>query len=104
MAGGTSLLPNRSGQVIDVPPVFNESGVASPLARVPSLQEEYDPRKGPPSRDLARHWAAECDGVGIFDMYHSIMLAVEEAHAAGENPRQALEQKIARLRERSCYH
>ena len=67
-------------------------------------EEEYNPRKGPPSRELARQWAAECDGVGLFDMYHSIMLEVEEAHQAGKDPRHVLEQKIARLRERSCYH
>ncbi|MEE8250645.1 MAG: hypothetical protein V3R24_02800, partial [Gemmatimonadales bacterium] len=56
--------------------------------------------EGSPSRELARNWAAECGGLAVFDTYPSIMLAVEEAHSGGCNPRQALEQKIARLRER----
>ena len=50
--------------------------------------------------ELARNWAAECGGLAVFDTYPSIMLAVEDAHSSGSNPRQALEQKIASLRER----
>ena len=72
------------------------------LTLVPIVNETYDPQKGPPSRNLARIWAAECDGLAVFDTYPSIMLAVEEAHTKGCNPRQALEQKIAHLRERSA--
>lgn len=101
LSAGTSLLPGRSGNLIGAiadrlgcPPV-------SPLAGVPMVEEEYDPKRGPPSQVLARQWATECDGVAIFDTYPSIMLAVEEAHQAGGNPRHALEQKIAHLRERS---
>jgi len=36
----------------------------------------------------------------VFDTYRSVMLEVEEAHTRGSNPRQALEQTIARIRER----
>ena len=100
--GGKSLIPSRNGQTFGVSAGLRASRSTSPLARVPVVQEEYDPSKGPPSRSLARQWATECEGVGVFDTYPSIMLAVEEAHQSGKSPRQALEQKIARLRERSC--
>ncbi len=101
LSGGRSLLPGRNGNLNGVIAASCGSRPVSPLAGVPMVQEEYDPKKGPPSRTLARNWAAECDGVAIFDTYPSIMLVVEEAHQAGRNPRHALEQKIAHLRERS---
>ena len=100
MAPGTSLLPGRNGQVIDPAARRNTTSQTSRLALVPVTRETYDPDTGPPSRLLARNWAAECGGLVIFDTYPSIMLVVEEAHKNRCNPRQALEQKIARLRER----
>jgi hypothetical protein len=100
MASGTSLLPGKSGQLIDPTPREDANPLISRRALVPTLQETYDPNTGPPSRELARHWAAECDGLAVFDTYPSIMIAVKEAHSSGCNPRQTLEQKIARLRER----
>ncbi|MEO2024714.1 MAG: hypothetical protein ABGZ23_02405 [Fuerstiella sp.] len=101
MAPGTSLLPGRNGQLIDPTARRNTTSQISRLALVPVVQDTYDPGKGPPSRALARYWAAECGGLQVFDTYPSIMLMVEEAHNNECNPRQALEQKIARLRERS---
>lgn len=98
---GTSLLPGHYGQMINAVTEFRGRHSISPLARVPVVQEMYDPIAGPPSRALARQWAAECDGNAIFDTYPSIMLAVAEAHQARKSPRQALEQKIASLRERN---
>ena len=100
MASGTSLLPGRNGQVIDPTVRQNTNPLISNRALVPIAQETYDPKKGPPSKELTRMWAAECGGLAIFDNYPSIMLAVEEAHDSGNNPRHALEQKLARLRER----
>jgi hypothetical protein len=100
MASGTSLLPGNSGRLID-PTARETNPLISRLALVPMVQETYDPNKGPPSRELARTWAAECGGLAVFDIYPSIMLAVEEAHSHSCNPRLALEQRIARLRERS---
>jgi len=100
MDSGTSLLPRTYGQLIDPNVRANTNPQISCRALVPSVQETYDPKNGPPSRDLVRNWAAECGGISVFDNYPSIMLAVEEAHNSGTNPRQALEQKIARLRER----
>ncbi|MDA1055649.1 MAG: hypothetical protein O3C40_35080 [Planctomycetota bacterium] len=100
MASGTSLLPGKYGQLIDPNARTNTNPQISRLALVPNVQETYDPKQGPPSRELTRTWAAECGGLSVFDNYPSIMLAVEEAHSGGSNPRQALEQKIARLRER----
>ena len=101
MACGTSLLPGKNGRLIDPAARKNTNPLISRRALVPAVQETYDPTKGPPTRELARAWAAECGGLAVFDTYPSIMLAVEEAHGRGHNPRQALEQKIARLRERS---
>ena len=100
MASGTSLLPGKNGQVID--PTVREytNPLISKRALVPIAQETYDPKKGPPSKELTRMWAAECDGLAVFDNYPSIMLAVEEAHDSGSDPRHALEQKLAHLRER----
>jgi hypothetical protein len=100
MAPGTSLLPGRHGQLIDPADSRNTNSQISRLALVPVVTETYDSNKGPPSRALARNWAAECGGLAIFDTYPSIMLVVEEAHNNEGNPRQALEQKISRLRER----
>lgn len=100
MASGTSLLPGKTGALVD-PTARETNPLISRRALVPMVQETYEPKKGPPSRELARTWAAECGGLAVFDTYPSIMLAVEEAHCRGCNPRQALEQKIARLRERS---
>lgn len=100
MASGTSLLPGKHGQVIDPTSRENANPLISHLSLVPIVQETYDPKKGSPSPALARNWAAACGGLAVFDTYPSIMLAVEEAHSSGCNPRQALEQKIARLRER----
>jgi hypothetical protein len=102
LASGTSLLPAKLGQLIDPTVRENANPLISRLSLVPIVNETYDPPKGPPSRNLARIWAAECDGLAVFDTYPSIMLAVEEAHTKGCNPRQALEQKIAHLRERSA--
>jgi len=101
MASGTSLLPGNLGQVIDptIRPITNS--MSGGFGLVPLVQETYDPNGAPPSRDLARQWAAECGGLSVFDNYPSLMLSVEEAHHEGNNPRQVLEQKIARLRERS---
>ena len=99
-APGTSLLPSKNGALID-PTVRPTNPQISSRALVPMVEETYDPNKGPPSRELARTWAAECDGLSVFDNYPSLMLAVEEAHNRGANPRQTLEQKIAHLRERS---
>ena len=101
MASGRSLLPNKVGQLIDPTARNNTNPQISSLALVPVVQETYDPDKGPPSRDLARTWAADCGGLAVFDTYPSIMLVVEEAHRNRCDPRQALEQKIAHLRERS---
>jgi len=101
MACGKSLLPGDLGRLIDPSIRPCTSSMIHRLALVPVPLESYDPAKGPPSRDLARQWAAECGGLSLFDNYPSIMLSVEEAHHEGGNPRQALEQKIARLRERS---
>ena len=100
MAAGTSLLPGKNGQVIDPTVREHTNPLISHRALVPIVQETYDPKKGPPSRELARNWAAECDGLAVFDNYPSIMLAVKEAHDSGGDPRHALEQKLARLRER----
>jgi hypothetical protein len=100
MASGTSLLPGKNGQLIDPTRREEANPLISRRALVPIVQETYDPKTGPPSQEIARNWAAECGGLAIFDTYPSIMLAVEEAHSSGCNPRQALEQKIARLRER----
>ena len=100
MACGRSLLPGHNGQVIDPASRESTNAMIIRLALVPVAQEIYDPKRGPPSRDLARQWAAECDGLLVFDTYPSLMISVEEAHQNGCNPRQALEQKIARLRER----
>lgn len=100
MASGTSLLPAKIGQVIDPNVRENTNPLISNRALVPIVQETYDPKKGPPSREQTRFWAAECGGLTVFDNYPSIMLAVEEAHDSGSNPRHALEQKLARLRER----
>ena len=100
MASGTSLLPSKNGALID-PTARETNPQISRRALVPMVQETYEPNKGPPSRELARTWAAECGGLAVFDTYPSLMLAVEEAHNRGCNPRQALEQNIARLRERS---
>jgi len=100
VASGTSLLRVKSGQLIDPTPRANANPLISHRALVPLVQETYDPKTGPPSRELTRTWAAECGGLAVFDTYPSIMLVVEEAHSSGCNPRQALEQKIARLRER----
>jgi hypothetical protein len=99
MASGKSLLPGKNGQLID-PTRENTNPLISRLALVPIVKETYDPKKGSPSRALARNWAAECGGLEVFDTYASIMLAVQEAHNSGRNPRQTLEQKIASLRER----
>lgn len=101
MACGRSLLPGHNGQLIDPASRESTQAMISPLALVPVAQETYDPKQGPPSRGVARQWAAECGGLTVFDSYPSIMLSVEEAHHNDCNPRQALEQKIARLRERS---
>jgi hypothetical protein len=100
MAPGTSLLPGRHRQLIDPADSRNTNSQISRLALVPVVTETYDSNKGPPSRTLARNWAAECGGLAIFDTYPSIMLVVEEAHNNEGNPRQSLEQKISRLRER----
>jgi hypothetical protein len=100
MASGTSLLPGKNGQLIDPTTREDANPLISHRALVPIVQETYDPKTGLPSRELARNWAAECDGLAVFDTYPSIMLAVEEAHSRGCDPRQALEQTIARLRER----
>ena len=100
MASGRSLLPGKNGQWIDPTSRENTNPLISRLALVPIVQETYNPKKGPPSRALARNWAAECGGLAVFDTYASIMLAVEEAHECGRNPRLALERKIAHLRER----
>ena len=100
MASGTSLLPSKKGILIG--PTARESNpLISRRALVPMVAETYDPNNGPPSRELARTWAAECGGLAVFDTYPSLMLAVEEAHNRGGNPRATLEQRIARLRERS---
>ena len=100
MASGRSLLPGKNGQWIDPTSRENTNPLINRLALVPIVRETYDPKKGPPSRALARNWAAECGGLAVFDTYASIMLAVKEAHSSGRNPRQVLEQKVARLRER----
>lgn len=99
VACGKSLLPGHKGQVID-PASECASAAANRLALVPITRDIYDPAKGPPSRDVARQWAAECGGLKIFETYPSIMISVVESHLEGGNPQQALEQKIARLRER----
>lgn len=99
LARGRSLLPGRNGQVVD--PAAPAGGMVNRLALVPVSRETYDPSQGPPSREIARQWAVECGGLSVFENYPSIMLSVEEAHQNGCSPRQALEQKIARLRERS---
>lgn len=101
IASGRSLLPNKLGQLIDPAARQDTNPMISSLALVPVVQEIYDPETGPPSRDLARTWAADCGGLAVFDTYPSIMLVVDEAHRSRCDPRQALEQKIARLRERS---
>ena len=101
MACGRSLLPSHNGQMIDPASRESTSAMTNRLSLVPVAQETYDRKRGPPSRELARQWAAECGGLPVFDSYPSIMLSVEEAHHNGCNPRQTLEQKIARLRERS---
>ena len=101
MACGTSLLPGKKGELIDPTARKDANPLISHRALVPIVQETYEPNQGPPSRELARTWAAECGGLAVFDIYPSIMLVVEEAHDRGCNPRQALEQKIAHLRERS---
>ena len=100
MICGTSLLPGQKGQMIDPSRRESPKEKISRLALVPVMQKIYDPKQGPPSHDIGRQWAAECGGLTTFDTYPSIMLSVEEAYQNGCNPRQALEQKIARLRER----
>ena len=100
MASGTSLLPGKNGQVIDPAIRKHTNPLISNRALVPITEETYDPGKGPPSKELTRMWAAECDALAVFDNYPSIMLAVKEAHDSGSDPRHALEQKLAQLRER----
>lgn len=104
LVSGTSLLPAHKGQVIDPSIRENPNARISRRALVPVAQKTYDPKQGPPSREIARQWAAECGGLTVFDTYPSIMLSVVEAHHEDCNPRQALEQKIARLRERCPGH
>ena len=59
-------LPNELGRLID-PAVRGGAGaLAHRFALVPVVAEVYAPDKGPPSRDLARQWAAECGGLGLF--------------------------------------
>lgn len=101
MACGRSLLPGRIGQLIDSAARECTNATTNRLALVPVAHETYDPKKGPPSREIVRQWASECGGLTVFESYPSIMLSVEESHHNGGNPRQTLEQKIARLRERS---
>lgn len=101
MSCGKSLLPGNIGQLIDPAARQGPNSTVHRLAAVPVAQETYDPKQGPPSRQIVRQWAAECGGLSVFDSYPSIMLSVQEAHHNGCDPRQALEQKIARLRERS---
>ena len=101
LAFGKSLLPGHVGQMIDPVSRHSTHAVINRLALLPAARETYDPGQGAPSRVLARQWAAECGGLVVFETYPSIMLSVDEAHQHGCNPRQALEQKIAQLRERS---
>jgi len=100
MTPGKSILPGNVGELIDPASRTAAGAIAGRLALVSVVPEAYDPEKGPPSRELARFWAAECGGLSIFDTYPSIMLSMLEAHNNGCCPRQALEQKIAQLRER----
>ena len=96
-----ALTGGNIGQLIDPAARQGPNSTVHRLAAVPVAQETYDPKQGPPSRQIVRQWAAECGGLSVFDSYPSIMLSVQEAHHNGCDPRQALEQKIARLRERS---
>lgn len=100
LACGRSLLPGHNGQLIDPTLLAKTSAMSNRFALGPVARETYDPNQGPPSREVARQWAAECGGLPIFETYPSIMLSIVDAHHQGCNPRQALEQKIARLRER----
>ncbi len=101
MACGKSLLPAEYGKIIDPAVRSVTNTMPHRLALVPMTCEEYDPKKGPPSHNLVRQWAAECGGLAVLETYPSIFLSVEEAHHHGCNPHETLEQKIAQLRERS---
>jgi len=104
LASGTSLLPGHEGQVIDPSTPESLRNSMNRRSLIPAVPDTYDPKKGAPSRDVVRQWAAECGGLIFFDTYASIMISVVEAHKNGCNPRQTLEHKIAQLRERSHRH